>query len=562
MRLLFFLLLLPFFGVSQTNPEMLPFQRQLEETIRPDEPVQYALSTFGETFHLLQVQSLQAPVQLRVLSTKGEVVHRETIRPDGPRWVRIDTYIEKPMLTLTAEEETTLHLRLLRQEPRAQAPAARVDQIMAAYTESGEPGAAVAIVQGDTAVLSKGYGLANIEHDIPMTPQTISDIGSVAKQFTAFAIALLAEEGKLDLDADIRTWFPESPDFGITVRQMVHHISGLREIYTAKSIAGNPREGISQFEAQELLRYAEELNFPAGSQYAYCNTAYMLLADIVAEVSGMRFEDFMRKRIFEPLGMHDTYIMDVQGETFPNRADSYTYTPQGTFRQVYDVSSAYGQGGMYTTMDDLVKWLHNLSQGTVGGPEVLQQIRQRGVLTNGDTLDYAFGLVIDEWQGLQRISHTGSSAGYRAYLAWYPTKELGVLIKANRADINVTRTGALLADAYLQVIPREPEANEERPEQSAPEIEPMTAAERNARLGAYYSPELDVWYEVVEHEGQLALKKRIRGVMPLTQKADGAFASRLGAIRFIRADNGAIAGFRLDAGRVLNLRFDKKEEPE
>ena len=559
MRYIFLFLLLPLFGASQTNAGMLPFQQQLEITIGPDAPKTYELNTFGRTFHLVQVQSMDAPVQLRILTVDGLEIYRETIRPDGPYWVRFDSNVESPTLNLTAEKETNLHLRLVRQEPRAQDPAARVDQIMSAYDEPGEPGAAVAVVQGGETVLSKGYGLANIEHNIPMTPQTSSDIGSVAKQFTAFAIALLAEEGKLELDANIRTWFPETPDFGITVRHMVHHISGLREIYTAKSIAGNPREGISQFEAQELLRYAEELNFPPGSQYAYCNTAYMLLADIVAEVSDMSFADFMRTRIFEPLGMHDTYIMDVQGETFPNRADSYTYTAEGPFRQVYDVSSAYGQGGMYTTMDDLVKWLRNLSAGTVGGPEVLQQMRERGVLTNGDTLDYAFGLVIDEWQGLDRISHTGSSAGYRAYLAWYPSEELGILIKANRADFNVTRTGELLADAYLQVMSREPEAAKEREEQPTPKIEPLSTAERNACLGSYYSPELDVWYDMVEQDGQLALKNRIRGVMPLTRKEDGAFSSRLGSIRFIRTDSSVVTGFRLDAGRVLNLRFDKKE---
>jgi len=558
MRYLIFLLL-PLFGASQTNSDMLPFQRQLEERVGPEASKRYGLNTFGHTFHLLQIQSMDAPVQLRVLANDELELHQETIRPDGPYWVRFDTHVESPILVVTADKETNLRLRLVRQEPLAQNPAARVDQIMSAYDEPGEPGAALAVVQGGETVLSKGYGLANIEHSIPMTPQTNSDIGSVAKQFTAFAIALLAEEGKLDLDANIHTWFPETPDLGITVRHMVHHISGLREIYTAKSIAGNPREGISQFEAQELLRYAEELNFPPGSQYAYCNTAYMLLADIVAEVSEMPFEDFMHTRIFEPLGMHDTYIMDVQGEIFPNRADSYTYTAEGAFKQVYDVSSAYGQGGMYTTMDDLVKWLHNLSQGTVGGAAVLQQIRQRGVLTNGDTLDYAFGLVIDEWQGLDRISHTGSSAGYRAYLAWYPAEELGILIKANRADFNVTRTGELLADAYLDLIPEAPQKVEEKEEAQGSKPTPLSAAERAARLGSYYSPELDVWYQVVEQDGQLALKNRIRGVMPLTQKEDAIFDSRLGSVQFTRTNEGAITGFRLDAGRVLNLRFDKKE---
>ena len=238
-----------------------------------------------------------------------------------------------------------------------------VDELMADY--HGEPGAVFAVVRQGKVVFAEGYGVANLEHGIPLGRETVLDIGSVAKQFTAFAIALLADEGALSLDDDIRTHLPEVPDFGdvITIRHMVHHMSGLREIYTSEGIAGRQNgDAVQQADALRLTEHMHELNFTPGDQYLYCNTAYMMLADIVARASGMPFPQFMEERVFGPVGMHHTTIMSKLGQSIPGVAESYSPDDEG-FVRVFDNSSLYGAGGMYSTVDDLALWMNNYEIG-------------------------------------------------------------------------------------------------------------------------------------------------------------------------------------------------------
>ena len=426
------------------------------------------------------------------------------------------------------------------------------------FVPSNGPGLAVQIMRGDNLLYVRGFGKANVEHDIAFTPSTVSDLGSVAKQFTAFAIALLADEGKLDLDADMRTFFPEAPDFGapVTVRHMVHHTSGLREIYSMKALAGNQRSGISQFEAQELLRYSEELNFEPGERWLYCNTSYMLLADIVEQVSGQSFEAFMQERIFRPLGMQDTYIMDVQGETFPNRADSYREEEDYGWVQVYDVSSAYGQGGFYASLHDLAKWVGNFRTKQIGSDAVHELIRTPGTLNNGESTGYGFGLFVEDWRGVPRISHGGSSAGYRSYVAYFPDQELQIITKGNWSGMNSAGivnalAEKLLGDALAAPVPR-------KRSREVAEEEPYTfSGDLQMYVGRYYAPELDVYCEIVEEQGQLYLKNRLVGMQALQPVTDHAFLGQgVGLLRFQQKKN-EVYEFRLDEGRVLNLRFDR-----
>jgi CubicO group peptidase (beta-lactamase class C family) len=427
------------------------------------------------------------------------------------------------------------------------------------FVPADGPGLAVQIMRGDNLLYVKGFGKANVEHDIPFTPSTVSDLGSVAKQFTAFAIALLADEGKLDLDADIRTFFPEAPDFGkpVTVRHMVHHTSGLREIYSMKAMAGNPRSGISQFEAQELLTYSEELNFEPGERWLYCNTSYMLLADIVEQVSGQSFEAFMQERIFRPLGMKDTYIMDVQGETFPDRADSYRQDADYGWVQVYDVSSAYGQGGIYSSLHDLAKWVGNFRTRQIGTDAVHELIRTSGTLNNGESTGYGFGLFVEDWRGVPRLSHGGSSAGYRSYVAYFPEQQLQIIAKGNWTGMNSAGivnalAERLLADALDAPVPRERS-------REVTEEEPYTfSGDLQRYVGRYYAPELDVYCEIVAEDEQLYIKNRLFGMSELQPVADHEFfAQGVGLLRFQQKNN-KVTEFRLDEGRVLNLRFDRQ----
>lgn len=314
----------------------------------------------------------------------------------------------------------------------------RVDELMADHGEDG-PGAVVAVVEGGEIVFAKAYGLANLEHKVPMTRETVLDIGSTAKQFTAFAIVLLSQEGKLSLDDDIRSHLPEVPDFGytITIRHLVHHMSGLREIYNALMMEGwQAGDGIAQEDALQLTARMNELNFEPGTEYLYCNTAYMLLADIVSRVSGVPFPEFMAGNVFGPVGMKNTTIMASFGQSIPGAAESYGPAEGGGFVRIFDNSTIQGAGGIYTTVDDLAAWMSNYADARVGGPEVIEQMQQRGVLASGDTLGYAFGLTIGESRGLRTLGHGGSSAGYRSSFTYSPEVDGGVIVLSNFAGFD------------------------------------------------------------------------------------------------------------------------------
>lgn len=555
MRIFFlFLGLLLLFGESQGQNVLYDNLEPAYIQLLPDQEITFQLEVNGPNYALLETCWDQGAALMTV--TQGDsVLKKRTLRGRGRNFTPLQTDRAGAIqIRFAVLEPLQGEVALRRQEPLATSPEKRVDQIMAPYREPGMPGAQIAVVAQGQTVLAKGYGLANVEHEIPFTPSTLTDIGSLAKQFTAFAIALLAEDGQLSLDDRLRQYFPDSPEFAdsITIRYLIHHTSGLREIYTMKAIAGFPREGIRQEEARELLYYSEALNFAPGSQFLYCNTSYMLLADIVEQVTDQRFESFMQERVFRPLGMTNTFIMDVQGETFPLRADSYSFSGSSQLRQVYDVSSAYGQGGIYTSMDDLVRWLNNLRTGQVGGSSVRERMTQRGVLRSGDTLDYAFGLFVDDWRGYRRIAHGGSSAGYRAYLAYFPEADLGILIKGNYAGLRPQSLADQLAKVYLPEL--QPKSNEPEPHSRQSEPLKVPTDQMDRLTGRYFTPELEVFYDIVRVGDQLSIKNRIVGDQRLIPIGKNRWKTDQGTITFFE-QAGQIAGFRMDAGRVKRLRF-------
>jgi len=432
---------------------------------------------------------------------------------------------------------------------------AAVGELMADY--HGEPGAVLAVVREGKVVFAEGYGLANLEHGIPLGRETVLDIGSVAKQFTSFAIALLADEGKLSLDDDIRTHLPEVPDFGdvITIRHMVHHMSGLREIYTSEGIAGRQNgDAVQQADALRLTEHMHELNFTPGDQYLYCNTAYMMLADIVSRASGMSFPDFMQERVFAPAGMHHTTVMSKLGQSIPGVAESYSPDDDG-FVRVFDNSSLYGAGGMYSTVDDLALWMNNYASAAVGGPAVIEQMQEQGVLNNGEELSYAFGINVGELRGQRVIRHTGSSAGFRASFTYFPELDGGVITLSNRSNIGGQMPAELLDiffGDHLDPAPVQQDASED--ETDEPAWSP-SAGQLGALAGTYYSAELQTIYTLYVEDGVLMGSHRRHGTFELgpggeemTFDGPGFF----GTATFEGDD-----AFRIDNGRVLKLLFTK-----
>lgn len=333
----------------------------------------------------------------------------------------------------------------------AQAQPAGIDAVFAAY-EPDMPGCAVGVREKDKAPVFKAYGSADLEHAIPITPDTIFEAGSVSKQFTAAAILLLVEDGKIALTDDIRKYLPEMPDYGkpITVDMLLSHTSGLRDWGVVAQAGGWPRTSrvYTPVEVLQIAARQKALNYTPGEAYSYTNTGYNLAAWIVLRVSGQSLAQFTRARIFEPLGMSHTSWRDNFRRVVPGRAIAYGPAPGG-YGQDMPFEDTYGHGGLLTTVGDLLIWNQALTDGKLGG-QVSRRMREQAVLTDGRKIAYARGLTVQSANGQEEVAHSGSTAGYRAWLARYPAEGLSVALLCNWAGANPVLLGRRVAGQYLK----------------------------------------------------------------------------------------------------------------
>ena len=346
-----------------------------------------------------------------------------------------------------------ISLKALAQKPVS----ARVDSLFAAWNKPGSPGAAVGVVYQGKLIYAKGFGEADVETGAPITPQTIFHVASVSKQFTAYAIVLLAQEGKLALDDDIRKYLPEVPDFGktITIRHLIHHTSGLRDQWNLLAMAGWQLDDvITKEHIFNLVKRQKELNFEPGSKMTYCNTGYTLLAEIVARVSKQPFPTFMEQRIFKPLGMKNTLFYDDDERIVKGRAYSF-YQPE-TAKDTYKKSIlSYANAGatsLFTTVTDLAQWISNFRSPVVGTTATMTQMLERGRITKGDTLPYAFALSHEKYKGLSYYGHGGADAGFRSFLCYFPKEDYGFIVLSNQAEFNPTGKSLEVASLYLGLV--------------------------------------------------------------------------------------------------------------
>ena len=334
--------------------------------------------------------------------------------------------------------------------------AARIDGIFAAFDVPGSPGAAVGVMQHGELVEARGYGLADIEHGVPITPVTVFNIGSMAKQFTAFGIALLAAEGALGLDDDIRTHLPDLADFGavVTIRHLVHHMSGMRGTYPELlGLAGwRLEDRITNDDAYRLLTRQRELNFVPGTEYQYVNSNYVLLARICERVSGQSFADFSRVRIFEPLGMERSVILDSPGKLIAGKARGYYGDADSGWVHAPLTDSVQGPTNVYTTVTDLAKWDRNLATGAVGGRDVADLMVTPGVRGDGTVTDYAFGLEVGpthRHRGRDLVEHGGQHGGYFSWMVRFPAEGLSVAVLCNHFSWETRSYALAVADCFL-----------------------------------------------------------------------------------------------------------------
>ena len=273
----------------------------------------------------------------------------------------------------------------------------KVNRLFAPWDKPDSPGCALAIIKDGRLIYKRGYGMANLELNVPITPQTVFYVGSCSKQFVAFCIALLAQQKKLSLDDDIRKYIPEMPDYGmpITINHLIHHTSGLRDYLSLEEIAGIPLGFYHQQQALKLIARQRALNFRPGEEYLYSNSGYLLLAEIVARVSGQSLASFAQEKIFKPLGMKNSRFHDDYSKLIKNRASGYFPDNEGKdkFKNFISTFDCVGSGGLYTSVEDLFLWDQNFYHHHLGGPDLTQMMEKPGRLNNGQKLHYGFGLI-------------------------------------------------------------------------------------------------------------------------------------------------------------------------
>jgi CubicO group peptidase (beta-lactamase class C family) len=335
------------------------------------------------------------------------------------------------------------------QPPTSVDPAA-VDGVFAQWGDA-TPGCAVGVGVGGTPVLARAYGMADLEHGVPLTPDSVFEAGSVSKQFTAAAVLLLARDGKLSLDDPVRKHVPELPEYKVplTIRHMLNHTSGLRDWGSVAGIAGWPRTRRAHTHAHvlDILSRQTALNFTPGTRYSYSNSGYNLAAIIVERVSGMGFAEFTARRIFQPLGMTRTSWRDDFTRIVKDRAIAYDEQRDG-FHTLMPFEDVHGNGGLLTTVGDLLTWNRNFVKPTVGDEAFVREQQEPGRFNDGRAHGYALGLMVGEHKGVRQVAHSGSTAGYSAYLARYPDQHLSVAVLCNVAT-NATQHAQAIADLYL-----------------------------------------------------------------------------------------------------------------
>lgn len=449
--------------------------------------------------------------------------------------------------------------------PTASAPAglpgldeARIDAAFSAYAGSGSPGCATGIVTGGSLAWARGYGLASLEHEVPIGPATVFDLGSTSKQVTAAAVALLDRDGRLSLDNDIRRYLPEIPDYGatITIRHLLTHTSGLRDYTDLLAISGMRDEDLTTTaDALAILGRQRGVNFTPGAEWRYCNTGFFLASIVVERVAGKSLRAFAQERLFGPLGMDHTLYLDDHALVVPRRATGYAPRPGGGFGTATSDWEQIGDGGVQSSVEDMARWAA-LFDGATGDRAIedpapvpgaaaapIPAAWLRGVLetparlADGTMLGYGLGISLGTHRGLRLVRHGGAWAGYRAMLMSLPERRLAVITLCNVGSADTTTLSFTALDAALDALPDPPPAAPKAA--GAAKAAPEVGGDRPALeplAGTYYSEPLGQTLEIVFKEGALRLGE---GGMALEPLGERRFGTRGGGTTITFAAGGA-----------------------
>ena len=413
----------------------------------------------------------------------------------------------------------------------------RIDAIFSRWSAAASPGCAVAVAQGARTIVSRAYGSADLEHGVANTPATVFEAGSVSKQFTAAAVLLLVQEGRLALSDDVRRYVPELPGYphAITIEHLLSHTSGLRDWGSVAEIAGWPRGSRAHSNADALAIIARQrsLNYEPGTEYSYTNSGYNLLAIVVERVSGLSLAEFTRTRIFAPLGMRSTSWRDDFRRIVPGRAIAYGRAGDG-WEQQMPFENAYGNGGLLTSVGDLLIWNEALTGNRLGA-FVTAELQRRASLADGRTIPYARGLFVDSYRDSDQVWHSGSTGGYRAWVGRYPAQRLSIALLCNAGDADGTALARRIADEVAF---------------GAASAPPPVRVDADERAGLWVNERTGFPIRLVAAEGSL----RLVDGPPLEARSEARFVSPAGTIDFLDSDSFRIT-YR-EGGDVLYRRAE------
>lgn len=573
--------------------ETLPLANEVTKTIQPNEQHKYEIDLSSETYVAGYVKQKGANVNISVFAPDGQVVlfqdqqkNVDTVEPfgfsaDGKGKYAVEitslpgediaigrdknSFIwdgERRVPYETSHQEGSYSIYLAG-ENKGETFASRIEEVFRFYDKDDYPGAAVAVVRDGEVIYKEGFGIANLEYGVPITPSTVFHIASVSKQFAGFALATLHDEGKLSLDDDVRDYIPElQVEDKITIRQMLNHTSGLRDQWILLALAGwRMDDVITQEQLLKMIYRQEGLNFKPGEEYSYSNSNYTLAAEIVRRVSGKTLREWTTAHVFKPLGMDHTFFYDDHEEIVPNRAYSYDDRSGEVKKSVLSYANS-GATSLFTTVADFSKWLINFQKPEVGNKSIFKNLRTKGVLNNGHETHYALGLASGNYKGHQVIDHSGVDAGYRSFMMYFPDEQLGIIVLSNIASCNTIELAQKVADIALDIEGKRTSIEIHHMETKAPydELEEVETGELEDYVGTYHSEELDTRYHLFLKNGRLMashIKLEDIELMPTGKDAFKGTYWIFNHTAFIRNSEGDVIGFKVTNGGVRDLSFRK-----
>lgn len=558
-------------GVAAQNAELRE-GGTVSGTLAEGDTVRYSIQAGEDYFLLGEVNQISVDVVLRALGPDGTRVGGfDGLGRGSERFAgQLEDAGEYTLEVFAADEEVGKYeLTLHRLEPLETDPKKLTDQLLSRYDSDESPGAAVQVWRDGRTLYSKAYGMANLAYGTPFATDTRTNIGSTSKQFTAFAVMLQADRGKLSLDDDIRKHIPELPAFDetITVRHLITHTSGLREFLNLLVMTGrrlDHGDWIDRSELIDIVKRQPTLQNSPGAEWNYNNTAFGLAAAIVERTSGQDFHVFMQENVFGPIGMRRSMVRPSPEHIVRDMSEGYTPGHDG-FLQIGDLGGAVGAGGIYSTVEDLQAWVQNYANPRVGSAEIFEEMMTSYVLTDGEETGYGYGLSVDEQRGLRRVHHGGADVAHRSMLAYFPEINAGITTQSNHAQFNSGVAFQLAAAFFGDAM--EPEEDDEAwSEDGAFDPESYTPEDFDDFVGRYaldaassfiltFTREADTLFTQVTGQQRIAIEPT----------SDSTFALTVvdASVTFHRDEDGEVEGVTLNQGGQNQhaTRLDDDETP-